>query len=142
QNDKDESSTVIHYYAISDRLDATASWSNVEVLVEKVKEAITNACKTQGIRPKPYIGARIDHIYDTGASITFTYGFNSHNLSDPLSALRFIEQVALAEILQSNGSVSHNISGIGKRKKECFRESLSEPAVKVLKNMKKYVSIK
>ncbi|CAG8774663.1 7708_t:CDS:2, partial [Dentiscutata heterogama] len=114
------------YYAISDRLDANASWTNVEVLVERVKETITNTCKAQNIRPRPYIGVRIDHIYDTGASITFTYGFNCRNLGDPLGALRLIEQVALIEILRSNGSVTHNTSGIGKRKKECFRESLSE----------------
>ncbi|KAF0415880.1 alkyldihydroxyacetonephosphate synthase, peroxisomal [Gigaspora margarita] len=128
---------LLDHYAISDRLDATASWTNVEILVEKVKEKITNTCKVQNIRPKPYIGVRIDHIYDTGASITFTYGFNCRNLGDPLGVLRLIEQVALDEILQSNGSVSHNTSGIGKRKKESFRESLDEPVVNVLKNIKK-----
>ncbi|CAG8609446.1 19326_t:CDS:2 [Gigaspora rosea] len=132
---------LLDHYAISDRLDATASWTNVEMLVENVKEKITNTCKVQNIRPRPYIGVRIDHIYDTGASITFTYGFNCRNLGDPLGILRLIEQVALDEILQSNGSVSHNTSGIGKRKKESFRESLDEPVVNVLKNIKKYVSI-
>ncbi|CAG8657390.1 888_t:CDS:2, partial [Scutellospora calospora] len=127
---------LLDYFAISDRLDATTSWSNVEVLVEKVKEIITTTCKAQSIRPRPYIGVRVDNIYDTGASITFTYGFNCRNLNDPLGALKLIEQAALAEILRSNGSVSHNTSGIGKRKKESFLESLSEPAVKVLKNIK------
>ncbi|RGB23953.1 hypothetical protein C1646_821866 [Rhizophagus diaphanus] len=128
---------LLDYYAISDYLDTSASWSNIEALVDKVKETIVTTCRAQNVRPRPYIAVRVDHLYETGVSLTFTYGFNCRNLADPLGTLRRVDQVALVEILRSNGSVSHFTTGIGKRKKESFVESLSEPAIEIMKNVKK-----
>ncbi|CAI2174435.1 10547_t:CDS:2 [Funneliformis geosporum] len=121
---------LLDYYAISDYLDTSTSWSNIEDLVAKVKETIVTTCRAQRVRPRPYVAVRVDHIYETGASLTFTYGYNCRNLADPLGTLRRVEQVALVEILKSNGSISHHTTGIGKRKKECFIESLSELSMK------------
>ncbi|CAG8548571.1 35_t:CDS:2 [Funneliformis caledonium] len=117
---------LLDYYAISDYLDTSTSWSNIEDLVVKVRETIVTTCRAQSVRPRPFVAVRVDHIYETGASLTFTYGFNCRNLADPLGTLRRVEQDALVEILRSNGSISHHTTGIGKRKKECFIESLSE----------------
>ncbi|CAG8533366.1 3287_t:CDS:2 [Acaulospora morrowiae] len=128
---------LLDYYAISDYIDTSASWSNIENLIEKVKKTIITTCKDQGVKTRPYVGIRVDYIYATGAGLTFIYGFNCRNLNDPLDTLRCVERAALVEILKSNGSFSHRTSGIGKRKLECFIESLSEPAMEVLKNAKR-----
>ncbi|CAG8479744.1 449_t:CDS:10 [Acaulospora colombiana] len=128
---------LLDYYAVSDYIDTTTSWSNIEELVEGVKRIIITTCKTRGVKTRPYVGVRVDYLYDTGVGLTFIYGFNCRNLDDPLDALRCVERAALAEMLRLNGSVSHRASGIGKKKRKCLLESLPEPALEILKHVKR-----
>ncbi|CAG8479695.1 4944_t:CDS:2 [Diversispora eburnea] len=103
---------LLDYYAISNFLDTSTPWSNIKELIIKVKERIISICKEQGVKTRPYIGVRVAQVYETGVGLTFIYGFNCHNLDDPLETLRCVEKDALTEILKSNGSISQGISGI------------------------------
>jgi len=47
---------------VSDYLDTSTSWSNIENLVAKIKETIVTTCKSQSVRPKPYVAVRVDHL--------------------------------------------------------------------------------
>ncbi|RHZ75022.1 hypothetical protein Glove_218g10 [Diversispora epigaea] len=53
---------LLDYYAISNFLDTSTSWSNIKELIIKVKERIISICKAQGVRARPYIGVRVDQV--------------------------------------------------------------------------------
>eukprot|EP01114_Cavostelium_apophysatum_P005858 TRINITY_DN1701_c0_g1_i3.p3 TRINITY_DN1701_c0_g1~~TRINITY_DN1701_c0_g1_i3.p3 ORF type:complete len:290 (+),score=86.44 TRINITY_DN1701_c0_g1_i3:1132-2001(+) len=130
-----------NYCLLAESFETSVSWSNVLPLCTKVKERIHKACKEHGVSLPPFVTCRVTQSYDVGACIYFYFAFVFKDLADPATVYADIENQAREEIMKLGGSVSHH-HGIGKLRKQFMPQTITKPAIDMIKGIKDKVDPK
>jgi len=94
-----------------DTLETAVSWIGVQSMVDKVKETIENALRSED--EKVFVFSHLSHIYQHGASIYFTYLFRrSTDPEQTLHRWELIKTAASQSIISLGGTISHQ-HGVG-----------------------------
>jgi alkyldihydroxyacetonephosphate synthase len=118
-----------------DQFETAATWSGLEALRTIVASAIAealNACGTP-----PLIGTQISHVYDTGASLTFTVLARAP-LGQEEAQWRAAKDAANAAIVGAGATISHH-HGIGRDHAPWVASELGPIGVSSLRALKAHL---
>lgn len=109
---------------VPDTLETSASWDNIETLHSMVSEAFNE--KTSELGLKGILLSHISHVYNSGASIYFTFMMRKCNTD----TLQDIRHAMVRTFIQCGGSISHH-HGIG----SYLSEYIENPVKNIEKGM-------
>lgn len=127
---------VMDYSFVAESFETSVPYSKTMQLCDAVKKRIKSSCLTLGIKKPPFVCCRITQLYDNGCAVYFYFAINHKGLQDPVQAYLEIENDARDEILKQGGSISHH-HGVGKLRAPYMSRVMSEPAIRILKAIKK-----
>lgn len=114
-------------------LETAASWSNLHSLKSAVATAIADAlaaCGTPGL-----VGCHISHLYETGASLYFTFIARMLR-GEQERQWRAVKEAAGAAILASGGTITHH-HAIGRDHSSWLREEIGASGIAALAALKR-----
>ena len=109
---------------VPDTLETSASWDNIETLHSRVSEAFNEKISEIGL--KGILLSHISHVYNSGASIYFTFMLRRCSPD----GLKDIRNTLVRTFIQCGGSVSHH-HGVG----SYLSEYIENPVRKIEKEM-------
>ena len=119
-----------------DQFETASTWSGLEPLRDRPSPAALvealNACGTP-----PLIGSQISHVYDTGASLTFTVLARSPAGQEE-AQWRAAKDAASAAIVRAGATISHH-HGIGRDNAPWAQAELGELGVSSLRALKAHL---
>jgi len=86
-------------------LETATQWSNLEALHDSVARAIAEtlaAWRTPGL-----VFCHVSHLYETGASLYFTFLARQHD-EQPIAQWRAVKEAASAAIVHGGGTITHH----------------------------------
>jgi len=118
-------STVFDLGLFADTMEVSTSWSNLENLYNKVRDAIGR---------RAFVMAHFSHAYPQGCSIYFTFAAGDADPSSRQAKYRRIWNDALEATVNAGGAISHH-HGIGMLKQDYLKREYGE-AMKIIKALK------
>ncbi|CAG4937172.1 unnamed protein product [Parnassius apollo] len=125
----------LEYDVVAESFETSVSWERAAALCRNTKRRVRDECARRRLTHY-LISCRLTQTYDAGCCIYFYFGFNSSECSDAVTVYEEIEEAAREEILANGGSISHH-HGVGKLRKKWYKQTVSEPGVKLLLAAKK-----
>ncbi len=118
-----------------DQFETASTWTGLEPLRLSVMAALVESLTARGT--PPLIGSQISHIYDTGASLTFTVLARALDGQEE-SQWRAAKDAASAAIVRAGATISHH-HGIGRDHAEWAAAELGELGVSSLRALKDHL---
>ncbi len=112
---------LMDYSIVVDTLETATSWSNLMNLYSNVKSAMENAIFSKSVGG---VGCRITHIYESGASLYFTY-FAKSKKGEEEDFWWSIKSSASDAIVSHGGTISHH-HGVGRDHKKWAKSELKD----------------
>ena len=113
-------------------LETATQWSNLATLHTSVAEAISNALAAFGTQP--LVMCHISHIYETGASLYFTFIARQHE-ADPLAQWRAAKDAASTAIVDAGATITHH-HAVGRDHAPWIERELGGEGVAALRALK------
>jgi alkyldihydroxyacetonephosphate synthase len=118
-----------------DQFETASTWSGLEPLRAAVVSALVESLTARGT--PPLIGSQISHIYDTGASLTFTVLARALEGQEE-GQWRAAKEAASAAIVGAGATISHH-HGIGRDHADWAAAELGELGVSSLRALKEHL---
>ncbi|CAG9334801.1 AGPS_2 [Blepharisma stoltei] len=131
----------MEYDLVAESFETAISWDKLDNLLKSLPKCIEAACAARGVKKRPFVSSRITQVYDTGACVYVYFGFFHTGVPDPVKVYCEVEDEAREEILRCGGSLSHH-HGVGKLRKKFMNKCVGEPALSILRGVKKEVDPK
>jgi alkyldihydroxyacetonephosphate synthase len=118
-----------------DQFETASTWTGLEPLRASVTAALVESLGARGT--PPLVGTQISHVYDTGASLTFTVLARAQDGQEE-SQWRAAKDAASAAIVGAGATISHH-HGIGRDHAEWVAAELGELGVSSLRVLKSHL---
>jgi alkyldihydroxyacetonephosphate synthase len=118
-----------------DQFETASTWTGLGPLRASVTAALVESLGARGT--PPLVGTQISHVYDTGASLTFTVLARAQDGQEE-SQWRAAKDAASAAIVGAGATISHH-HGIGRDHAEWVAAELGELGVSSLRALKSHL---
>jgi alkyldihydroxyacetonephosphate synthase len=118
-----------------DQFETATTWSGLEPLRSAVASALVDSLRARGT--PPLVGSQISHVYDTGASLTFTVLARAQEGQEE-SQWRAAKDAASTAIVRAGATISHH-HGIGRDHAGWAAAELGELGVSSLRALKAHL---
>ncbi len=119
---------LLQHWTLGDSFETSVPWTQVDAVIDGVKEAVQQVHQERKIPGHPFVTARISQPYTSGCCIYFYIGFYYRGVEEPLSAFVELEHAARSAILKAGGALSHH-HGIGKLRSAYLPQVKSQGAL-------------
>jgi len=126
---------VSQFHVIGETFETSVPWSKIHDVCKAVEERAAEQHKLHKLPGKFYVSYRVTQVYHTGVCIYFMYGLYTKGVAQPEVVFGKIEKSLRETILAHGGSISHH-HGVGKLRAQFVHQTMSEPAIKLLKGIK------
>jgi len=116
-------------------LETATTWTNLTVLYEAVRTALSNALSERGTPPA--VMCHVSHLYSSGASLYFTFIARQERGAE-LEQWRTAKRAACDAIVAAGGTISHH-HAVGTDHREWMTAEVGELGVEVLRAVKEHV---
>ncbi|GMI09777.1 hypothetical protein TrLO_g396 [Triparma laevis f. longispina] len=123
---------------LAESFETFVNYSNLNVMVECVKQRVREAHAERGVCGEALISARVTQLYEDGACVYFYYIMDSSGLKDGNGVFGEIEQIARETILEYGGNVSHH-HGVGKHRAKFVQGRVGGGVVDILRGVKREI---
>ena len=113
-------------------LETATQWANLTSLRERVEGAIADALAGEGT--PAMVMCHVSHIYETGASLYFTFIARQHD-DDPIAQWRKVKQAATDALLEGGGTLTHH-HAVGRDHTPWMQREIGSEGLELLRALK------